>query len=112
PAESDRQRSVATNFISFDNRNISYFVGSISNDSSPDFLLSGDHNLTNDPPANGVLELTAGQPADWNSKMHQKSGNVALSDGSVQSASGSGLRRLLANAGAGTNRLQMPILGP
>jgi prepilin-type processing-associated H-X9-DG protein len=113
PAESDRVRYAATNFINFCNSNISYFVGVDANDSNPQMILYGDHNITNGTPVkNGLLELTTNRLAGWTSETHNKVGNVALADGSVQQLSIVGLQNTIANTGLATNRLQMPILGP
>jgi type II secretory pathway pseudopilin PulG len=103
----------ATNFNFLNNSNLSYFIGLDSTESDPQLILSGDGNLTNSTPIrNGILELTTNNPTGWTSEMHKKVGNILLSDGSVQQASITGLRQEVANNGAFTNRLQMPILGP
>lgn len=113
PAETDRNRSMATNFVNFNNSNISFFVGVVSNDSDPPLILSGDHNITNATRVkNGLLELTTNNLAGWTAEMHNKVGNIALADGSVQQVSIVGLQQLVANAGVNTNLIQMPILGP
>jgi prepilin-type processing-associated H-X9-DG protein len=44
--------------------------------------------------------------------MHNKVGNIALADGSVQQVSITGLQMSVASTGAASNRLQMPILAP
>jgi hypothetical protein len=114
PAESDRNRFTATNFVNFCNSNVSFFFGvDVTNDSNPQMMLSGDHNVTNGTPVkNGLLELTTNHLAGWTSEMHNKVGNIALSDGSVQQISIVGLQNTIANTGLATNRLQMPVLGP
>jgi len=113
PEESDQNRFTATNFVNFGNSNISFFVGVDAKESNPQTILYGDHNITNAVPVkNGLLELTTNRLAGWTSEMHNKVGNVALADGSVQQVSITGLRSTIANTGFGTNRLQMPILGP
>jgi type II secretory pathway pseudopilin PulG len=112
PADSDRWFA-ATNFIWLNNSNLSFFVGSVSNETNPQMILSGDHNITNGTPVrNGLLELTTNNPSGWTAEMHEKVGNVGLADGSVQQVSISGLRTIVENTGVATNRLQMPVLGP
>lgn len=103
----------ATNFAFLRNSNISYFVGiDAVNETDPQRILSGDRNITNGTPIkNGILELTPNQPAGWTAEMHEKVGNLLLSDGSVSQVSRSGLQTAVANTGIATNRLQMPILG-
>ena len=113
PTETDRDRSVGTNFFYFNNSNISFFVGIVSNDSNPSLILAGDHNITNGMSVrNGLLELTTNNLTGWTTEMHNKVGNVALADGSVQQVSILGLQNTVANTGLATNRIQMPILGP
>lgn len=113
PAETDRNRSMATNFVNFNNSNISFFVGVVSNDNNPSLILSGDRNITNGTRIrNGLLKLTSNNLAGWTAEMHNKVGNIALADGSVQQVSIVGLQQLIAGTGLDTNRIQMPILGP
>ena len=113
PAESDRTRAAATNFDFLRNSNISYFVGIDANDTNPQLILSGDRNITNGTLVkNGLLELTTHRPSGWTAEMHDGVGNLALSDGSVQQVSATGLRTAVTNTGLATSRLQMPMLGP
>jgi prepilin-type processing-associated H-X9-DG protein len=114
PTEVYQTRSLATNFTWFNNSNLSFFVDvDASNDLNPWMILSGDHNITNSTSVkNGLLELTTNQLAGWTSEMHNKVGNLALADGSVQQVSITGLRSAIENTGIFTNRLQMPILTP
>jgi prepilin-type processing-associated H-X9-DG protein len=112
PAETDRNRFIATNW-NINNSNISYFVGIDAKESSPGMILGGDHNLINGATIkNGILELTTNQPAGWTAEMHNKVGNILLADGSVQQVDVPGLRKLIENSGVATNRLQMPVLTP
>lgn len=113
PAEIDDARIRATNFTYFNNSNLSYFVGIVSNDNNPTLILSGDHNITNGIRLkNGLMELTTKNLTGWTAEVHNKVGNILLADGSVQQVSISGLQQLVAGTGLATNRIQMPILGP
>jgi prepilin-type N-terminal cleavage/methylation domain-containing protein len=125
PAESDRGRTPATNFSSFGNANLSYFVGVDATNSIFNAMLSGDHNITNGLPLkNGILELPPKQAARWTSKQHKQFGIVVLADGSVQMIGTNGLRSLIDNPPlmndsetnviptTFTNRLQIPVLNP
>lgn len=113
PAETDRNRFVGTNFEWLNNSNLSFFVGLVTNDSDPQMILSGDHNITNGTALkNGVLGLTASRPTGWTAEMHDKIGNIGLADGSVQQVNTAGLQTAVAHSGVATNSLLMPILEP
>jgi prepilin-type N-terminal cleavage/methylation domain-containing protein len=113
---------------------LSYFVGADANDSSPAMFLSGDHNLGpgNPPaPANGFGTGGIGSPTGpnigfgtnfppastgtvgWMDNQHQKSGNVGLSDGSVQGLTRTKLQEALRNSGdagySGNNTYVSPM---
>jgi len=109
----DSTRFFATNFTAFCNSNVSFFVGVDANERDPSGILYGDRNITNGMPIrNGLLTLTTNRPTGWTSDIHNKAGNIALADGSVQQVSNSGLQAAVANSGMESTRLQMPILGP
>jgi prepilin-type N-terminal cleavage/methylation domain-containing protein/prepilin-type processing-associated H-X9-DG protein len=113
PAETDRNRFVATTNWNINNSNISYFVGVDAVETNEQMILSGDHNITNGTPVkNGLLALTTNQLTGWTTEMHNKVGNIAMTDGSVQQISSGGLREFVENTDIATNRLQMPILSP
>lgn len=113
PVDDDQHTTQATNFANLSNSYISYFVGIDACETNAMMLLSGDHNLTNGTPVrNGLLQLTTNDSSGWTAGMHNKVGNIAKADGSVQAVSSSGLRTIVENTGVATNRLQMPILGP
>ena len=113
PTDWDSVRDRATNFSGLGNSNLSYFIGPDASETDPQSLLSGDRNITNGTPIkNGILEVTTNTPAGWTALMHNKVGNLTLSDGSVQQVSGTGLRTAVQNTSIFTNRLLMPILGP
>jgi prepilin-type processing-associated H-X9-DG protein len=106
PADS---RVRTTDFAQLSNSNISYFVGVDANETNPQMILSGDHNITNGTPLkNSILEATTNFASGWTAEMHNKVGNILLADGSVQQMNTSGLRKLVENTGLATNRLQMP----
>ena len=72
-------------------------------------ILSGDRNIANGQPVkNGLLELTARQPARWASEMHNKVGNILLADGRVEQDNIARLQDQIRHTGVATNRLQMP----
>src|SRR6185503_6924896 len=82
---SDKNRTATTNFATFSNTNLSYFVSPDADESDPSRLLSGDRNITGGFPSNGFLRaFTPKTVAGWTTELHNQVGNVGLSDGSVQ----------------------------
>lgn len=107
----DSERTPASSFSRFNNKNVSYFVGLDANDMDPQRFLAGDRNLTGPtPPQDGILKLSPGDPVSWTSAIHVNQGNLGLTDGSVQQCSTPLLRNLLRNSGAVTNiwRISLP----
>jgi prepilin-type processing-associated H-X9-DG protein len=101
----------ATNFTTDLNRQtISYFVGLDAEEKYPQMILSGDDNLT----VNGVrvqpgiLNLSTNASVGWTKERHGGAGNIALTDGSVQTTTASALQSALVNTGFATNRLVIP----
>jgi prepilin-type N-terminal cleavage/methylation domain-containing protein len=107
--------------------NTSYGVGVDANDSTPSMFLTADHNMGNgNPPAapfaNAAVSLGTNFIANnnlvgWMDNMHQKAGNVGLSDGSVQGFTRSKLQEALRNSGdsgtaAGSYGLPSPQYNP
>ena len=92
---------------------MSFFYGIDATETNAQMMLSGDRNITNRTSVrNGLLELTTNSVAGWTAEIHNKVGNIVLSDGSVQQVSSVGLRNATTHTGVATNRLQMPIFGP
>jgi prepilin-type processing-associated H-X9-DG protein len=90
------------------NSNVSYFVGVTADETQPQMLLSGDRNLTNGPLLPGRVRLvTTNSAPGWDRQLHKLRGNVAFSDGSVQTLSGFRLRVAVTNTGA-DNLLAFP----
>jgi prepilin-type N-terminal cleavage/methylation domain-containing protein len=120
----------------FNNFEVSYFLGVDASENNPQMMLAGDRNIYGQGPGQaalpaaipnngyGALQSSAvalgntfaasvATPA-WTDKMHQKNGNVLLSDGSTQGFSSSKLRCQLSNSGdpntlaPGPNTLAFP----
>jgi prepilin-type N-terminal cleavage/methylation domain-containing protein len=145
PSEYESTRNTATTFgtVALANQvpyvndmNTSYFVGVDAQDTNPQMLLTGDHNIGNgNPPAEAAryrafvslgTNFTVNLGPAWMDNMHQRNGNVGLADGSVQSFSRSRFQEALRNSGdtgqtpgvfslaagatqgAGVNRVQLP----
>lgn len=90
----DRKRTRATNFDSFNNKNLSYFVGVDADESKPDMVLSGDRNITGAARTNGPLFVfTRNSAVGWSKALHKSAGNVGLADGSVQQVNATTLQK-------------------
>ena len=114
---------------------MSYFVGVDASETSPQMMLTGDHNLgtgVNQATKPTTAFVSAGTNATWSATTigwqdnnHSKQGNVGLADGSVQGFSTTAFRTALNNSGdfgkaagpfalatgstgAGVNRFQLP----
>ncbi len=104
----DKQRHSAANFSALAPVNISYFLALDPAIADPAAFLCGDRNITNgSPPVNGVLSFPPKSAAGWTHEIHRLSGNVLLSDGSVQQFSTARLRDQF-DASEVTNRLILP----
>ena len=102
-------RVPATNFgPGFSNTNLSYFVSLDADETYPQMFLYGDRNLTNGLPIQqGILLLIPNRPMGWTHELHDRQGNIALADGSVQGWANSRLSPSVSVLGV-TNRLAMP----
>jgi prepilin-type N-terminal cleavage/methylation domain-containing protein len=108
----DVARTHAISFADLNNQNVSYFVGV---DATPTMtnsaaFLAGDRNLSlNDAPVNpGLVSFTPNFVAGWTKQIHNKQGNVLLSDGSVQQWNSTRLDEAMKHTGMATNRLAIP----
>jgi hypothetical protein len=105
-----------------DNLHISYFINGDSAESDPQMVMMGDRNIGDAGSANptpaaamytgGQNSTTAGNKviySQWSwtqSDLHQKVGNIGLTDGSAQQTTISTLRSAL---NSGTNTIVAPI---
>jgi prepilin-type N-terminal cleavage/methylation domain-containing protein len=106
---SDKVKTLAHAWRTLANTNVSYFVALEADDSKPETMLAGDRNLSgpyNTTPcgvlgplwtALGLLTPPLGTTIDlnstWTRDLHNRVGNIGLSDGSVHQLSSEGLRR-------------------
>jgi len=94
--------------------NISYFLNLDADDENPETILSGDDNLLVNykPVSPGILNLTPNAAVEWSDERHHRTGNIALTDGSVQQTTISGLSTTILNSisvtGTNANRLLIP----
>lgn len=119
----------------YNNAYVSYFVGKNATDTQPQMMLAGDRNIWghqqnlnpnwngqvansgygNSPhgttPSQGFAAAmgtnTVNSQIGWTDKMHQKQGNVLISDGSVQQLSTSRFRETCRNTGDTSNPANM-----
>jgi len=82
---SDKRRTATTEFASFSNRNLSYFVSLDASVLDSRMVLSGDRNIsTNNRFMSGILPLTTNLPIKWTRDIHVQCGNIGLTDGSAK----------------------------
>ena len=114
----------ATNFTDDLKNQISYFIGAEASDVDPQLLLAGDDNflLNQSPICPGLIDPASNDMLKWDDSRHVEVkkqdwfnqdkkinyGNVALTDGSVQSFTSSGLTNALHQASLAPNRLVIP----
>jgi prepilin-type N-terminal cleavage/methylation domain-containing protein len=114
PSDSVRQQgsslfALPGNNGAFTTTNCSYFVCGDSADSYPQMILSGDRNIgttvnlngvAQSPPLSGYGKWVTGNPYwSWTTgDLHLKTGNLGLSDGSVQTTTIAALQTSLSNA--------------
>ena len=96
----------------FTNGIVSYFVGVDSQDAYPQMIVIGDRNIGNTATVGQAQHFVNMQNlgtntaavvvpgwVNWSDLLHQKAGNIALSDGSVQQVTRNGLQNALKNSG-------------
>jgi len=120
----DSTHDYATNFDDNLKNKISYFIAASATDADPQMLLSGDDNflLNQKTVQTGPLDMTSTDTLEWDGSRHGSvsgqgwfnqpkkhgAGNIALTDGSVQGFTSSGLTNAFPQAFLATNRLFIP----
>lgn len=87
----DVERITATNFPSFQNTNLSYFIGINATFDKPESVLAGDRNLAicnQCQPPGTIMKIGLTYPFEWyptlrNNPVHNNQGNFLYSDGHV-----------------------------
>lgn len=90
PADLPGWRWPATNFVQFDNHNISYVIGLKADPSIPNCILSADGNLPAVPISRSSQIDHIPPPLNlqhWPANLHQRKGNILFSDGHVEESS-------------------------
>jgi prepilin-type N-terminal cleavage/methylation domain-containing protein/prepilin-type processing-associated H-X9-DG protein len=96
-------RMPAADFASFNNRNLSYFIGLRADYSKPYSVLAGDRNLTNDyAQIPTLLRPQVNRGWRWTAEMHQFKGNLLFADAHVEEQTSQTLAASLE---------QMPVAG-
>jgi prepilin-type processing-associated H-X9-DG protein len=104
-------RKPADDFTTFNNQNLSYFVGVDADETFPSMLLTGDRNLIfkGIPVKAGLITGTPSDSFAWSQiTMHQGGGNVGLADGSVQQFNSAALQMAVRHSGTNVVRLAIP----
>ena len=111
----DKERVAATNFINFDNSNLSYFVGVTvsATNANANLFLCGDRNLTNGTnPRRGLLRLATNDSVGWSMGIHgdkkNAAGNILCSDGRVLVFRTPELRQALKMPGVAPTSVAVP----
>lgn len=104
----DRKRKPVREWSSFDRTRLGYFLGLDALGNEHSSLLSGDRTITNKSMADGVLWISKQDPPGWTPATHHSTGNILLSDGSVQQIESTRLREFVEDTMSGTNRLLLP----
>jgi prepilin-type N-terminal cleavage/methylation domain-containing protein len=100
----------------FDSISVSYAIGVDADDTRPNMLLSTDRNLGDSQTTASATTLYTGMRrlttnpvfVAWSERIHQKSGNIGLSDGSVQQVTRQLLQQQLKNSGDANNDVLFP----
>jgi hypothetical protein len=107
----DGERKPAISFTNLMNENISYIIN-LSADATNHHpkLLTGDRHLIRNgiQYANGSYLISTQQVLTWGLKPHERGGNIALTDGSVQQVNDHSLQSAILNANSPTNWLAFP----
>ena len=100
------------------NMSMSYIIGTESDESKPNNILSGTRNIVfgkydNDKDKKGTKKalgkkFTGRNTVEWTSSIHENQGNLLLSDGSAQQASSQKLSQYLIDSSAAKNEFLFP----
>jgi len=107
----DQDHQLATNWgPSLTAKNVSYFINPDAIEANPQEIMSGDDNfeISGIPAGSGLLKISTNAPIAWSAKRHKLSGNLLLSDGSVQGLTETGLANWLRSTNFTTTRLAIP----
>jgi len=110
----DHAKKAATNYASFSDANLSYFVGFAAGTNQAVAILTGDRDLVSNgkPIQPGFFVYSNGYAMNWSRELHAKlkrpAGALSFADGHAQVVRDPDLTSVLANQGSVTNRLAVP----
>ena len=105
----DKERKQTPDFATFDNRNLSYFIGLDARELDPQMILSGDRNIsTKGCVISGIFRLNTNPPINWTKDIHDHCGNIGLSDGHVDQLSDSALMNQINSHANFSARIAIP----
>jgi hypothetical protein len=105
----DKRRKVATQFATFSNSNLSYFVGLDASELDSRMILSGDRNIsTNGRLLSGILTFNTNVPINWTKDIHVRCGNIGLADGSAKHLTNAALMNAIDLTANRSTRLAIP----
>jgi len=101
---SDTEISRVSDFVKLNNAHLSYFVGLEANEAFPQTILSGDRNILGGTvTTNSLVRFDSQSPAHWGTELHNRQGNIGLSDGSALQFTDNSLRKQIEAALLSTN---------
>lgn len=115
PTDQARQ-TAATNYVGFNNKNLSYFVAPFSTTTSPYAILAGDRHLAlnNQSVKPGLLSLTNNAVLSWTKELHHVKnaaktlGVLAFADGHAEAVKTPRLAEKFQAQETATNQLVIP----
>ncbi len=111
---SDGQRNRKTTWYAVENdraNSASYFLCQQADESKPQIILSGDRNFTGGARWTS-LTVTPGTDAGWDASIHNKAGNLGLSDGSAQQVTENGFAKQLEASIANSDKQETELFKP
>jgi prepilin-type N-terminal cleavage/methylation domain-containing protein len=109
---SDAKRHPAKDFENLANGNVSYFIGLDADEKHPNRILNGDPNLIGGTTNGYLLVYSPNSNPGWDTSLHHLSGNVSLSDGSVQQFTSESLAHQVQAAFATMTNAEMRLAVP
>lgn len=95
----DTARVAATNWVTFTNANLSFFIGLDAKPLLPNSILAGDRNISDDSVLrSNVLQTNFPVNVQWTTDLHNNAGNILFTAGHVSELNTDGLRAAFQSA--------------